>query len=212
MKLRVADNPIELLYYQGWWDLVETPGVAVVGTRTPSPEGIARTQKLVKHLVADKWAIVSGLARGVDTAAHNMAIECGGWTIAVIGTPLNVRYPSENAKLQALIAENYLLISQVPICRYKESIPTSNSFFFPERNITMSALTEATIIVEAGDTSGTLIQARHAIKQGKKLFILESNFKNPALTWPHRLEEKGAIRVREYEDIRRHLVHPSLQS
>jgi DNA processing protein len=199
------------LYYQGWWDLVDTPSVAVVGTRTPSPEGIARTKRLVKKLVEDKWTIVSGLARGVDTVAHKTAIECEGWTIAVIGTPLNVRYPSENAELQDLIAQKYLLVSQVPVCRYKETIPTANRFFFPERNITMSALTEATIIVEAGDTSGTLVQARHALKQGKKLFILDSNFQNSSLTWPRRLEEQGAIRVREYEDIQRHLVHPPLQ-
>jgi len=212
MKLRVADHPVELLYFQGWWDLVETPSVAVVGTRSPTPEGAARTVRLVKQLVSDKWTIISGLARGVDTVAHNTAIECGGWTVAVIGTPLNVHYPRENAELQNLIAEKYLLISQVPVCRYKETIPTANRFFFPERNITMSALTEATIIVEAGDTSGTLVQARHALKQGKKLFILESNFKNSSLTWPRRLEEQGAIRVREYEDIQRHLVHPPLQS
>lgn len=212
MKLRVAEHPIELLYYQGWWDLVGTPGVAVVGTRTPSPEGISRTRKLVKQLIQDKWAIVSGLAKGIDTVAHKTAIEHEGLTIAVIGTPLNVRYPKENAELQDLITQKYLLISQVPVCRYKETIPTANRFYFPERNITMSALTEATIIVEAGDTSGTLVQARHALKQGKKLFILENNFKNSSLTWPRRLEEQGAIRVRAYEDIQQHLVHPSLQS
>lgn len=210
MKLRVSDHPVELLYYQGWWDLVESSCVAVVGTRTPSEDGIARTKRLVKCLVEDKWTVVSGLARGVDTVTHRTIAENGGRTIAVIGTPLNIRYPRENAELQNLIAKNYLLISQVPVCRYQKTIPTANRFFFPERNITMSALTEATIIVEAGDTSGTLVQARHAIKQGKKLFILENNFKNTTLTWPHRLEEQGAIRVREYEDIRRHLVPPAL--
>ena len=72
-------------------------------------------------------------------------------------------------------------------------------------------LTLATIIIEAGETSGTLVQARHALKQGKKLFILESNFKNPALTWPAKFEEQGAIRVRDYEDIRKHLADPPLK-
>jgi DNA processing protein len=75
----------------------------------------------------------------------------------------------------------------------------------------MSALTEATIIVEAGDTSGTLIQARHALKQKKKLFILESNFHNPSLKWPQHFEQLGAIRVRDYDDIQKHLDHPPFQ-
>ena len=75
----------------------------------------------------------------------------------------------------------------------------------------MAALSQATIIVEAGETSGTLVQARHALKHGRKLFILESNFRNPSLTWPAKFEEQGAIRVREYEDIRAHLAHPSLK-
>ena len=83
-KLRDAAHPIELLYYQGWWDLV-----AVVGTRHPSPDGIARTRKLVKALVKDNFTIVSGLAAGVDTVAHETAIAEGGRTIAVIGTPLS---------------------------------------------------------------------------------------------------------------------------
>ena len=105
------------------------------------------------------------------------------------------------------IAEHHLLISQVPVKRYSnQKNPTSNNFFFPERNITMSALTDATIIVEAGETSGTLVQARHALKQGRKVFILESNFRNPELKWPHTFEERGAIRVADYDDIRRHLV------
>ena len=88
--------------------------------------------------------------------------------------------------------------------------PTANNFFFPERNITMSALTQATIIVEAGETSGTLVQARHALKQGRKVFILESNFRKSGLTWPHAFEERGAIRVADYDDIRRHLLPVAL--
>jgi DNA processing protein len=76
----------------------------------------------------------------------------------------------------------------------------------------MSALTEATVIVEAGETSGTLVQARHALKQGKMLFILESNFQNPSLTWPQRLQQQGAIRVRDYDDIRRKLADPPIQN
>ncbi len=206
LKLRDATHPIELLYFQGWWDLVETRSVAVVGTRNPTPEGEARTRKLVKNLVEDKFTIVSGLAKGVDAIAHVTAIESGGFTISVIGTPISVFYPKENADLQKYIAENFLLISQVPICRYAKQRPNLNRIFFPERNVTMSALTEATIIVEAGETSGTLIQARAALSQGRKLFILDSCFRNPILTWPEKFEKMGAIRVREYDDIKVHLV------
>lgn len=205
-KLRDADHPLALLYYRGWWDLVYSPSVAVVGTRQPSAEGIARTRRLVRHLVEDDYTVVSGLAAGVDTAAHTAAIEAGGRTIAVIGTPLTEVYPKENADLQDRIARDFLLISQVPVERWSAQTPRENRLFFPERNVTMSALTEATIIVEAGNTSGTLIQARHAIKQQRKLFILDSCFNNPELTWPHKYLERGAIRVRSYDDIKDRLT------
>jgi len=91
--------------------------------------------------------------------------------------------------------------SQVPVLRYAEQHIGQNRLFFPERNATMSALTEATIIVEASDTSGTLTQARAAIHQGRKLFILNSCFEYPAITWPARFEAQGAIRVRNMDDV-----------
>jgi DNA processing protein len=203
-KLRDAAHPVELLYYQGWWDLADSPSVAVVGTRTPSPDGIVRTQQLVRKLVKVGFTIVSGLATGIDTVAHTTAIEEGGRTIAVIGTPLSHSYPKDNAELQRKIASEYLVISQVPVQRYERQDYRRNRLFFPERNITMSALTEATIIVEAGETSGTLIQARAALHQGRKLFILDSCFRK-GLKWPSKFAEKGAVRVMEYDDIRKHL-------
>lgn len=206
-RLREADHPLEVFTYQGWWELVDSSrSVAVVGTRNPSDDGVARTRKLVKALVDDEVTIVSGLAQGVDTAAHTAAIDHGGRTIAVLGTPLSLAYPRANAKLQREIAERHLVISQVPVVRYfNQSNLANNNYFFPARNITMSALTDATIIVEAGETSGTLVQARHALKQGRKLFILDSNFHRIGLDWPHKFEERGAIRVSDYADIRRHL-------
>lgn len=204
-KLRDARHPIELLYFQGWWDLVETKCVAVVGTRNPSTEGLARAARITKHLVNDRITVVSGLAKGIDAVAHKTAIELGGYTIAVIGTPLSVSYPKENAPLQRHIAEKHLVISQVPIYSYSLHGPKTNRIFFTERNVTMSALTDATIIVEAGETSGTHVQARAAFHQGRKLFILDNCFRNPSLTWPAKFEQLGAIRVREYEDIKRHL-------
>ena len=205
-KLRDAAHPVELLYYQGCWDLVASRSVAVVGTRKPSQNGHARTRNLVRRLVADDFTVVSGLATGIDRVAHETAIECGGRTIAVIGTPLSHVYPRDHADLQRRIAQRFLVVSPVPLRRYESQDYRLNRFFFPERNVVMSALTEATIIVEAGETSGTLTQARAALHQGRKLFVLDSCFQNPRLTWPARLAEKGAVRVQDYADIRRELA------
>jgi DNA processing protein len=204
--LRDADHPVELLYFQGDWELVETRCVAIVGTREPSDEGRRRAAKLAKCCIADKLTVVSGLARGIDTVAHTTAVAEGGRTIAVLGTPITECYPPENRELQSLIADKHLVISQVPIVRYSKQQFASRRYFFPERNVTMSALTEATVIVEAGETSGTLIQARHALKQGRKLFILDNCFRNPSLTWPAKFAEQGAIRVADYEELRKHLA------
>jgi DNA processing protein len=201
-KLRDARHPVELLYYQGAWELTETRCVAVVGSRKATDDGVARAQRLARELVAADFTVVSGLAAGIDTAAHKAAIEASGRTIAVIGTPIGSYYPKENRELQQRIAKDFLLISQVPVLRYaKQAIP-QNRLFFPERNVTMSALTEATIIVEAADTSGSLTQARAALHQKRKLLILDSCFNRDDITWPARFEKLGAIRVRTPEDIR----------
>ncbi len=200
-KLRDARYPVEFLYYRGAWELAESPSIAVVGSRKPSDDGIARTQRLARTLVEKGFTVVSGLASGIDTAAHKAAIEAGGRTIAVVGTPLGFIYPKENAELQEDIANKYLLISQVPVLRYSRQNPMQNRLFFPERNATMSAITQATIIVEASDTSGSLIQARAAFYQNRKLFILNSCFERGDITWPARFVEKGAVRVRKPEDI-----------
>lgn len=204
-KLRDADHPVELLYYRGFWDLVYSRSVAIVGTRNPTPEGLARTRKLVRSLVEDGFTIVSGLAAGIDTEAHETALASKGRTIAVIGTPLSFAYPRANAALQERIGKDFLVISQVPVKRWEKQDHRWNRSFFPARNVTMSALTEGTVIVEAGETSGTLIQARAALKQGRKLFILDNNFEKPSIRWPKKFEAMGAIRVRTYNDVKRHL-------
>lgn len=204
-KLKDADEPVEILYYSGDLDLLSTRSVAVVGSRAPSEDGLRRTKKLVELLVQNNFTIVSGLAKGVDTMAHKTAIAVGGKTIAVIGTPLDKVYPKENSDLQSEIARDHLLVSQVPFYRYRQQSINGNRLFFPERNKTMSALTEATIIVEASETSGTLIQAHAAINQGRKLFILDSCFNRKDITWPSRFEALGAVRVKEYADIKKHL-------
>jgi DNA processing protein len=200
-KLRDARHPIELLYYQGEWELTETRSVAVVGSRQATEDGMARAARIARELVAHGFTVVSGLAKGIDTAALRAAIEAHGRVIAVIGTPLGVCYPPENKDLQKDIAAQHLLVSQVPVLRYARQGIAHNRLFFPERNATMSALTEATIIVEASDTSGTLTQARAAVHQGRKLFILNSCFENKSIRWPAKFEAEGAVRVSTMEDV-----------
>lgn len=200
-KLRDARHPVELLYFRGIWNLVEAPSVAVVGTRKPSSEGVRRTKKLVRELVRADYTIVSGLAEGIDTTAHRAALDHGAPTLAVIGTPLSKVYPASNRMLQERLARDHLVVSQVPVFRYHRQQVRQNRLFFPERNVTMAALTKATVIVEAGETSGTLTQARAALHQGRKLFIMDSAFRRPDLTWPRRFEERGAIRLESAEQL-----------
>lgn len=200
-RLRDARHPVEVLQYRGIWELSEGRCVAIVGTRTPSEDGLRRTRKLATLLARHGFTVVSGLAAGVDTQAHRAAMAAGAPTIAVIGTPVSDSYPRANAALQGEIAAHHLLISEVPVYRHAQGDWRANRRWFPRRNATMSALSEATIIVEAGNTSGTLIQARAALYQKRKLFILNSCFERPDLTWPARFEREGAIRVRDLDDI-----------
>ena len=204
-KLRDAHHPVELLYFRGIWEFVESKSVSIVGSRNASPEGIRRARRLAKELVQQDFTVVSGLAKGIDTEAHKTAIAEGGRTIAVIGTPIHKVYPQENLELQNRLAKEHLVISQVPVLRYLKQNPRFNRLFFPERNKTMSAISDATIIVEASDSSGTLIQARAALYQNRKLFILDSCFQRTELKWPKRFVRQGAIRIRKSEDIWKNL-------
>ena len=203
-RLKDARHPIEVLYYRGSLDLLSSKSIAIVGARKATEDGRRRAGKLARLLVQHNYTIMSGLAQGIDTAAHTAALDAGGRTIAVIGTPLYTVYPRENAQLQADIARNYLLLSQVPFVYYSRQDYRTNRFFFPERNKTMSALSEATIIVEASDSSGSLTQAEAALQQGRKLFILNSCFER-GLEWCDRFLAKGAIRVVDGSEILEHL-------
>ena len=132
-------------------------------------------------------------------------LEIGGNTIAVLGTPICHVYPRENAGLQQEIAHRGLVMSQVPIWRYSQQSASINRFFFALRNATIAALAEATVIVEAGDKSGTLIQARGALKQGKKVLVLGDCFERSELHWPKELQALGAVRVNNTSEILAHL-------
>jgi DNA processing protein len=201
-----AAHPLSILYFRGWWEHLTHRAIAIVGTRQPSAEASSAARTLVRDLVRDyKLTIVSGLAKGIDTIAHETAIREGGNTVAVLGTPIHEAFPSDNRSLFDQIVLHHLVVSQVPIYRWANSPYPSRKFFFPERNITMSALTSATVIVEAGETSGTLIQARAAIAQGRKLFLFENCFRDPSLKWPTTYLQKGAVRVKSAAEIMEHL-------
>lgn len=166
------------LWIAGDPSLVQLPGVAIVGTRKVTPDGAARARRLARELAEVGVVVVSGLAAGVDTEALTAAMEAGGKTIAVIGTPLEKAYPAANKRLQEEIYRSHLLVSQFA--------PGTHVFpsNFPARNRTMAAISDATVIVEASDGSGTLHQAAECTRLGRHLFIARSVAEDPKLSWP----------------------------
>lgn len=182
-----AKNAPRTLYLQGDATLLTRgPRVSVVGSRKASREGLARTGALVRALVEHNMIVVSGLAAGIDTRAHTAAVEAGGRTVAVLGTPLDQAYPAENKALQDLIARDHLLVSQFP--PGSKTTPKN----FPIRNRTMALLTDATVIVEAGEGSGTLHQGWEALRLGRLLFLMESVTQDSSLKWPQEMLRYGA--------------------
>ena len=186
----------EWLFLAGDRELLRVvPRVSIVGTRTASDEGLSRASRLARELVVKSVVVISGLARGIDTAAHRSAIEAGGRTVAVLGTSLDKSYPRENADLQRLIMEQHLAVSQFPSGR---PIERSN---FPRRNRTMALLTDATVIVEAADGSGCISQGWEALRLGRRLFIMRAVVDNKALSWPGEMLKYGADVLAETEDL-----------
>jgi DNA processing protein len=190
-----ATEPDNLtLFYAGEIALISQPCVAVVGKREATLEGRARAGRLARELVEGGVVIVSGLARGIDAAAHLTAIEARGRTIAVIGTPLSKASPAENARLQETIWREHLLIS--PFAE-GSTVHRSN---FPQRNKVMAAVSDATVIVEADDNSGTLHQAVACQKLGRWLFILKNVVETR--TWPKGfLKFKNTVILERTEQI-----------
>jgi DNA processing protein len=159
--------------------------VAVVGTRQPTAEGIKRTQAVVQLLVEREITVVSGLALGVDTVAHTEAIRLGGRTIAVLPTHLDACSPKSNEHLLNEIKANHLAVSQFG------PDSTLNKGDFIRRNRTMALLTDATIIIEASESSGTKHQAWEAVRLNRMLLMLESLVSAPGLDWPKKLMDYG---------------------
>ena len=191
-----ATEPHDLmtLYYAGDLSLVKRPCVSIVGTRKATPRGLQRTSRLARELAEHGVVVVSGLAKGIDTAAHLSTLESGGRTIAVIGTPLTKASPVENGPLQETIWRDHLLISPFPEGR---GVFRSN---FPKRNQLMAAISDATVIVEANDDSGTLHQALACQRLGRWLFIVKSVVETRV--WPKRfLGGKNTVVLESTEQI-----------
>ena len=175
------------LFVAGHTEILEEGArVSIVGSREASETGIKRAKKLARLVCERGGVVVSGLAKGIDTAAHTAAIESGGKTIAVIGTPLSQSYPKENAALQAKIQRDHLLVSQ-----FAEGYPVQPKNF-PIRNRTMALISDATVIVEAGQKSGSISQGWEALRLGRGLFIAKALTEDPKLTWPEEMMNYGA--------------------
>lgn len=185
----------ERLFVRGNVSILDAPRVAVVGTRKPTVEGAASTRRLVGELVNHGVVVVSGLAEGVDTLAHVTAIERGGGTIAVLGTQIDEVYPAANRSLQERIGREQLVISQFP---NGWLIQRKN---FPLRNRTMALIADASVIVEAGDGSGTLSLGWEALRLGRPLFFLPSVLDLPSLRWPREMIEYGAAILESVEPL-----------
>jgi len=168
VNLRVIDNLPPFLFYRGQLQTDDAYSVAVVGTRAPSEDGIVRAQKMATRLAEHGVTVLSGLARGIDTAAHDAALVANGRTIAVLGSGIRRVYPPENGELAERIIASGAVVSQF----WPDAAPTS--FNFPRRNVVTSGLGQGTVVIEASATSGAKLQARLAVEHGKHVFLLAS--------------------------------------
>lgn len=189
-------NAPKRLFALGRLELVRGwPRVAIVGSRKASPEGLRRAMRLARFLAQREVVVVSGLAEGIDTAAHEAALEAGGSTIAVLGTPLDQVYPRSNAALQRRIADEHLLLSQ-----FAPSSPVQRKNFVL-RNRTMALASNASVIVEAGEGSGSLSQGWEALRLRRPLFLMRSILEASTLTWPQQMLDHGAELLEEPEQV-----------
>lgn len=181
--LRTVHDAPPVLYWQGSMASQDSNAVAIVGTRRPSQGGEIFARDLARILATNDVPVVSGLARGIDTVAIRASLEAGGRTVGVIGTGHGIYYPRENSALQDELAKNHLLLSQFP------PGASASKRSFPMRNVVMSGFSSATVIAEAGETSGTRIQARAAVRHGRPL-ILSAHVAN-TIVWARDLLQNG---------------------
>ncbi|MEO8216691.1 MAG: DNA-processing protein DprA [Acidobacteriota bacterium] len=193
--LREIADPPPALFYHGDPGLLDTPSVAVVGSRRASAYGLNAAARLSRELASAGVTIVSGLARGIDAAAHLAALNAGAKTVAVLGTGIDVSYPRSNRSIFERISESGLLVTEFP-----HGTPP-RAMNFPVRNRIISGLALGTVIVEANGRSGSLITARMAAEQGREVFAVPGSIFNTGCEGTHRLIQYGAKLVHDVDDI-----------
>lgn len=194
-RLREIPYPPAYLFVRGRLEAPESPAVALIGTRAASYYGLKAARRLAHDLAARGVAVVSGLARGIDTAAHQGALDAKGRTWAVLGCGLDVVYPPENRELYRRLGEHGALISEFPL----GTPPEAKNF--PIRNRIISGLVQAVVVVEAGEKSGTHITVQYALDQGREVMAVPGPVDAPASIGPHRLIQAGAKLVHDAGDI-----------
>ncbi|MFM9916146.1 MAG: DNA-processing protein DprA [Rhizobacter sp.] len=194
LLLNTADPPL-LLYANGRIDLLTADAVAIVGSRNPTPQGDQNARAFAKNLSGAGWVVVSGLALGIDGAAHEGALECGAGTIAVVGTGLDRVYPKRHLELARRIARDGLMLSE-----YALGTPPLAAHF-PLRNRLIAGMTRGTLVIEAALQSGSLITARLASEAGREVFAIPGSIHSPQSRGCHALIRQGAKLVESAEDV-----------
>jgi DNA processing protein len=195
-RLKEIYDPPVVLFVRGSVEVLSSPGIAMVGTRHPTPYGLGMSERLSKDLAARGLVIISGMARGVDTASHRGAIEAGGKTVAVFGTGIDVIYPKENGRLsEQILSLGGALISEFPIGTF--AAPQN----FPIRNRIISGMSTGVLVVEAAEYSGTRITARCALEQNRDVYAVPGNVTNKSSWGPNTLIKQGAKLVATWEDV-----------
>src|SRR5436309_65096 len=195
-RLRQIYDPPLVLYVRGNVAALSQPGIAVIGTRHPTPYGIGMAERLACDLATRSFVIFSGLARGVDTAAHRGAVSSKGKTVAVFGTGVDVVYPKENSRLaDQILSLGGALISEFPLSTF--AAPQN----FPIRNRIISGISLGVLVVEAAEYSGTRITARCALEQNREVFAVPGNVTNKNSWGPNTLIKQGAKLVATWEDV-----------
>ena len=204
-RLRAIADPPAILYCDGEPMPADSRAIAIVGTRTPTPYGLRVSERLARELSELGFTVISGLARGIDGAAHHGALDAGGRTIAVLGCGLDVVYPPEHARLRAEIVRAGAVVTEFP----PGSPPLASHF--PRRNRIISGLSLGVVVVEASADSGSLITARCALEQGREVFAVPGPIDAPMSRGPHGLLKQGAKLVDTIDDIVEELL-PQLEA
>ena len=193
--LEIYDPPA-VLWIRGDATVLARPGIAVVGTRQPSPYGLGMAEMLSRDLANRRLTILSGMARGVDSAAHKGALDAGGKTVAVWGTGIDVVYPKENKRLAERIVESGgTIVSEYPLGTF----PAPQNF--PIRNRILSGMSVGVLVVEAGEYSGTRITARCAMEQNRDVYAVPGNVTSKNAWGPNTLIKQGAKLTATWEDV-----------